>query len=120
MVLGPTRKARIVAKNGAKGGGRLGAIRNRTQFQLPSGHWAKRDTRTGEIISVKADRAPYKGVVREKHPPASYVLPCPAPRPETVRVVLPPIVARRAWRPRREQWSSPPDAGSSSHAMGEA
>lgn len=89
-----------MAKNGAKGGGRRGAIRNRTQFQLPSGHYAKRDARTGEIISVKADLKPYKGVVREKHPPTSYALPPSTPRARTPRVALPPIVARPTWQPR--------------------
>lgn len=109
-----------MAKNGAKGGGRRGAIRNRTQFELPSGHWAKRDTRTGEIISVKADRTPYKGVLREKHPPATYVLPGASPRPKTVRVVLPPIVARPAWRSRREPWARQPAAGSMPRGGGDA
>lgn len=54
-----------MAKN-RKGGGRVGAVRGRTQFQLPNGHYAKRDTRTGEILSVKADLKPYKGIVKEK------------------------------------------------------
>jgi len=54
-----------MAKNGAKDGGRKGAIRGRTQFLLPNGHYAKRDRKTGEIISVKADTKPYKGIVKE-------------------------------------------------------
>lgn len=54
-----------MAKNGAKGGGRKGAIRGRTQVLLPNGHYAKRDRKTGEILSVKADTKPYKGVVKE-------------------------------------------------------
>lgn len=62
-------KYRNMAKNGAKGGGRKGAIRGRTQFLLPNGHYAKRDRKTGEIISVKADTKPYKGVVREPSQP---------------------------------------------------
>jgi hypothetical protein len=99
------RRQEAVAKNGANGGGRRGAIRNRTQFELPSGHWAKRDTRTGEIISVKADRTPYKGVVREKHPPVNYVLPVQGQPRKTVRVTLPPVLARPAWRTRRERWA---------------
>jgi len=110
----------IVAKNGAKGGGRRGAIRNRTQFELPSGHWAKRDTRTGKIISVKADRTPYKGVVREKHPPATYVVPGTAAQPKMVRVVLPPIVARPLWRDRRERRLSGRDPGLVPQAMRDA
>ena len=66
----PVRRARkhtAVAKN--VGGRRIGAIRGRTQFRLPSGHYAKRDRRTGEILSIKADRKPYKNVVIEKTPP---------------------------------------------------
>ena len=108
-----------MAKNGAKGGGRRGAIRNRTQFHLPSGHWAKRDIRTGEIISVKADRKPYKGVVREQHAPATYVLPGTSTRPKTVRVALPPIVARPAWRTRHELPLTRPEHGMVSPTMGE-
>jgi hypothetical protein len=54
-----------MAKNGAKGDGRKGAIRGRTQFLLPNGHYAKRDRKTGAIISVKADTKPYKGIVKE-------------------------------------------------------
>ncbi|MDQ3442027.1 MAG: hypothetical protein M3490_00225 [Chloroflexota bacterium] len=108
-----------MAKNGAKGGGRRGAIRNRTQFELPSGHWAKRHTRTGEIISVKADRTPYKGVLKEKHPPATYVLPGATPQGKVVRVALPPIMARPLWRTRSERRSNQPDTVMASHAMGE-
>lgn len=55
-----------MAKN--VGGRRIGAIRNRTQFLLPNGHYAKRDRTTGEILSVKADRKPYKNVVIEREP----------------------------------------------------
>ena len=61
-----------MAKN--KGGRRIGAIRGRTQFLLPNGHYAKRDRATGEILSIKADRKPYKNVVIEREPH-------PAPRP---------------------------------------
>jgi len=108
-----------VAKNGAKGGGRRGAIRNRTQFELPGGHWAKRDTRTGEIISVKADRTPYKGVLKEKHPPAMYVLPGTTPRARSVRVVLPPLVARSGWQA-RQRWSTRPDTVTMPHRASDA
>jgi hypothetical protein len=83
-------RVHIVAKN--IGGGRRGAIRGRTQFRLPSGHYAKRDRATGEILSVKADRAPYKGVVIEK-PPIS-----PAERaPERMSL---PALNRPVWRAR--------------------
>ncbi|HWV25386.1 MAG TPA: hypothetical protein VNZ58_14455 [Thermomicrobiales bacterium] len=53
-----------MAKNTGKG--RRGAIRGRTQFRLPSGHYAKRDRRTGEILAIKKDMKPFKGVVMEK------------------------------------------------------
>lgn len=57
-----------MARNIGKGGGRRGAIRGRTQFLLPNGHYAKRDRQTGEILAIKADLKPFKGVVREKEP----------------------------------------------------
>jgi hypothetical protein len=60
-----------VAKN--KGGRRIGAIRGRTQFMLPNGHYAKRDRQTGAILSVKADRKPYKNVVIERDPEPSAI-----------------------------------------------
>lgn len=53
-----------MARNTGKG--RRGAIRGRTQFRLPSGHYAKRDRRTGEILAIKKDMKPFKGVVMEK------------------------------------------------------
>ncbi|MGI8486201.1 MAG: hypothetical protein ACR2OU_18320 [Thermomicrobiales bacterium] len=55
-----------MARNIGQGGGRRGAIRGRTQFMLPSGHYAKRDRKTGGILAIKADRKPFKGVVKEK------------------------------------------------------
>jgi hypothetical protein len=53
-----------MAKN--KGGRRVGAIRGRTQFMLPNGHYAKRDRQTGEILSIKANKKPYKNVIIER------------------------------------------------------
>jgi len=48
-------------------GYRNGAIREKTQFQMPSGNWAKRDTETGRINDVKtSDKSPFKGVRKEK------------------------------------------------------
>lgn len=44
---------------------RIGAVKNRSQFQTPSGLWAKRDTKTGRILDVKQDGSPFKGVRRE-------------------------------------------------------
>ena len=46
-------------------GFRQGAVTGRTQFQRPDGHWQKRDERTGEMMEVKSDKAPFKGVAKE-------------------------------------------------------
>lgn len=40
---------------------RIGAVKNRSQFQTPSGLWAKRDTETGRIMDLKQDGTPFKG-----------------------------------------------------------
>lgn len=45
---------------------RIGAVRKRSQFQTPSGLWAKRDTETGRIMDVKMDGEAFKGVRKEK------------------------------------------------------
>ena len=56
-----------MAKNAPKGDGhRIGAVRDRSQFQTPSGDWAKRNATTGRIMDVKSDGKPFKGVRREK------------------------------------------------------
>lgn len=55
-----------MAKNAPPGPGRRGTVRGRSQFKGPGGHHVKRDTRTGRILDVKADSAPFKGVRREK------------------------------------------------------
>ncbi len=56
-----------MAKNPPTGDGhRKGAVRGRSQFQTPSGDWAKRDTKTGRILDVKtSDKKPFKGVRKE-------------------------------------------------------
>ena len=82
-----------MAKNRTTGRGRRGAIRNRTQFRLPNGHYAKLDRATGRILSVKADRKPYKGVVIAAAPER-------LPRRAGTRVNLPHFMARRSWQPR--------------------
>jgi hypothetical protein len=46
-------------------GRRLGAARQRSQFRLPNGHWAKRGP-DGRIMDVKSDGKPFKGVSREQ------------------------------------------------------
>jgi hypothetical protein len=54
-----------LAKNTGKGY-RIGAERERSQTQTPSGQWVKRDDVTGRFMNVKADGRPFKGVRREK------------------------------------------------------
>ena len=54
-----------MAKNTGKGS-RVGSVKDRTQFDTPSGHKAKRDTETGRIKDVKSDKKPFKGVAQEK------------------------------------------------------
>lgn len=55
-----------MATNGAKGGGRHGAVRDRSQFRGPNGDYIKRDTNTGRFMDHKADGTPFKGVTREQ------------------------------------------------------
>lgn len=57
-----------MAKNNPPGDGhRVGAVRDRSQTQTPSGQWVKRDTETGRFLDVKtSDKTPFKGVRREK------------------------------------------------------
>lgn len=45
---------------------RIGAVKQRSQFQTPTGLWAKRDSKTGRIMDVKQDGTPFKGVRKEK------------------------------------------------------
>lgn len=54
-----------LAKNRPHGDNRrIGAVRQRSQFQMPNGHWAKRGP-DGRIMDVKSDGTPFKGVRRE-------------------------------------------------------
>lgn len=57
-----------MAKNPPVGDGhRVGAVRERSQTQTPSGNWVKRDAETGRFMDVKtSDKAPFKGVRKEK------------------------------------------------------
>jgi hypothetical protein len=55
-----------MATNPPAGPGRIGAVRDRSQFLAPSGLWAKRDLTTGQIMDQKADGSPFKGVRKEK------------------------------------------------------
>jgi len=56
-----------MATNPPKGDNhRIGAVRDRSQTQTPSGNYVKRDTGTGRFMDVKADKKPFKGVRKEK------------------------------------------------------
>ena len=57
-----------MAKNPPTGDNRrVGAVRDRSQFQMPNGKWAKRDDKTGRIMDVRtSDTKPFKGVRKEK------------------------------------------------------
>jgi hypothetical protein len=56
-----------MAKNGASGNGRVGAVKGRTQVRSPkTGLWSKRDTSTGRFMDVKKSGGTFKGVRREK------------------------------------------------------
>jgi len=57
----------LMATNPPKGDNhRIGAVRDRSQTQTPSGNYVKRDTGTGRFMDVKADKKPFKGVRKEK------------------------------------------------------
>lgn len=62
------RKAIQMATNPPKGDGRrIGAVKDRSQTQTPSGNWVKRDKDTGRFMDVKtSDKKPFKGVTKEK------------------------------------------------------
>lgn len=57
-----------MATNPPKGDGhRIGAVKDRSQTQTPSGNWVKRDKDTGRFMDVKtSDKKPFKGVTKEK------------------------------------------------------
>jgi hypothetical protein len=56
-----------MAKNGPKGGGRIGAVKQRSQVYNPETKvWTKRDANTGLFMDQKADSQPFKGVRREQ------------------------------------------------------
>lgn len=57
-----------MAKNPPSGDGhRVGAVKERSQTQTPSGNWVKRDSNTGRFMDVKTtDKTPFKGVRKEK------------------------------------------------------
>lgn len=46
---------------------RIGAVRDRSQTQTPSGHWVKRNTDNGQFMDVKTSaKTPFKGVTKER------------------------------------------------------
>jgi len=46
---------------------RVGAVKDRSQTQTPSGNWVKRDKDNGQFMDVKTtDKTPFKGVTKEK------------------------------------------------------
>lgn len=57
-----------MAKNNPPGDGhRIGAVRERSQTQTPTGNYVKRDANSGRFLDVKTtDKTPFKGVRREK------------------------------------------------------
>lgn len=56
-----------MAKNGPVGGGRIGTIKDRTQFYNPKTDlWQKRDKDTGQIMDVKTTGGKFKDIRREK------------------------------------------------------
>lgn len=56
-----------MATNPPSGDGkRNGMVRERSQTKTPSGHYVKRDTKTGRFMDVKSDMKPFKGVRKEK------------------------------------------------------
>lgn len=56
-----------MAKNGAKGNGRIGAVRGRSQVKNPAtGKWVKRSTTSGRFVATKSSAGPYKGVRKER------------------------------------------------------
>ena len=56
-----------MAKNPPKGPGRRGAIKDRSQFYNPvTDRWQKRDKDNGQIMDVKANDTPFKGVRKER------------------------------------------------------
>lgn len=52
-----------MAKNAPSGDGhRIGDVRDRSQFRLPGGPYAKRKTKTGRIMDVKTSGGPFYDV----------------------------------------------------------
>jgi hypothetical protein len=54
-----------MARNTGKGY-RKGAVTKRSQTKTGSGHYVKRDAKTGRFKDVKHGHKPFKGVTKEK------------------------------------------------------
>lgn len=55
-----------MAKNGARGKGRAGAVKQRSQTRNPkTGLWTKRSAQSGRFMDVKQSGGAFKGVKRE-------------------------------------------------------
>ena len=57
-----------MAKNGRPGHGRIGLIKNRSQFQNPAigGKYTERNKTNGQFKNNKSDDRPFKDVRKEK------------------------------------------------------
>jgi hypothetical protein len=56
-----------MAKNGARGNGRIGAVTGRSQTRnSKTGLWTKRDAVSGRFMDIKQSGGAFKGVRREK------------------------------------------------------
>ena len=57
-----------MAKNAPTGDNRrVGAVRERSQVHNPQNdRWVKRDSDNGRFMDQKADKAPFKGIRKEK------------------------------------------------------
>lgn len=57
-----------MAKNGRPGHGRIGVIKNRSQFKNHAigGKYTERNKQTGQFTNNKADSKPFKDVRKEK------------------------------------------------------
>jgi hypothetical protein len=56
-----------MAKNEAKGHGRVGRIKSRSQtLNTQNRRWTERDTKTGQFTNVKSDLKPFKDIKIEK------------------------------------------------------
>ncbi len=55
-----------MAKNGAKGGGRMDVVASRSPVKPPkNGQWIRRDPSSGRFAAMKKAGGPFKGVKRE-------------------------------------------------------